>query len=769
MMTVPFPPAQAWPFVHPGIAAVAMGAALIPILIHLINRRRFQKVPWAAMAFLIAANRRSARRVRLEHFLLLAARVALMVMMGLAVARPYFSSAAPMGLGSRVHRILLLDNSLSMQASRGDGRTRFDAALGMAQKLLASFPPGDGVSLMTTSTPAEFLIQSPTYDRRIAKETLSAVQPTQVVDDMVTALESLKKLLAESDAPPNNRAVYLISDFPQQVWQNETEGQASAAARKLSEVADMLGRPEANLILTRIDPGTVENLAVTEFRPESTQLSVQVPASFVVRVTNFGTVTVRGAALQLRRESQAIRREELPPIAPGESSSLVFTTGLSSPGSKLLEARIGSSGPDALPLDDVRWLSLVARDSIPLLIVDGQPGARLIDGQAGYLAVSLAPRDENTQRQSSGWGRSPGNLYEVKVISEPELGAEALHAYDVVALCNVPRLSAEQWTALERFASGGGGVFIALGGMVNVDIYNRYGFAEGNGLLPARLDRVHEATEIGARVGFQLGSDGSLLFEDFAGHHSSGLFSARVDRYFGMEDIQQATEIPLRYSNGAPALILSRRGAGRIALWTTSANMEWNNLPGRGDFVAVMAKIMGALPSQQGQHRNLLVGESILEPLKPGESSMTLKINWGDGLSAQPSVVPAGDGLAAQFGPMKSSGPASLVVGDTVHDFAVNIDPRESALQASEPSAIASAVGRPLRWLYENESPALATPGSIEISAALMWFATGMLLLELWIAQRFAAPLPVRESKKIRPQRSASRGRVRGYSGAASP
>jgi hypothetical protein len=282
-----------------------------------------------------------------------------------------------------------------------------------------------------------------------------------------------------------------------------------------------------------------------------------------VKVTNFGETTIRGAVLQLRRGSHTIRREALPPMASRETSTTIVSTELSTPGSKLFEARITSAATDSLPLDDVRWLSLEARESIPVLLVDGQPGARLIDGQAGYLAVALAPRDEAMQRQSTSWGRTAGNLYDVKVISEPEMASELSHAYDVVALCNVSRLTSEQWTSLERFVTAGGGAFISLGGQVNIENYNRYGFAEGQGILPARLERVQESIQTATRLGFQLGDNTHAIFSDFADLHASGLFSARVDRYFVIGSIQSAAEVALRYSNHEPALVLAKRGAGK--------------------------------------------------------------------------------------------------------------------------------------------------------------------------------------------------------------
>jgi tetratricopeptide (TPR) repeat protein len=49
---------------------VAAGAAAVPIIIHLLNRKRFRVVPWAAMRFLLAAQKRNIRRMRIEQLLL---------------------------------------------------------------------------------------------------------------------------------------------------------------------------------------------------------------------------------------------------------------------------------------------------------------------------------------------------------------------------------------------------------------------------------------------------------------------------------------------------------------------------------------------------------------------------------------------------------------------------------------------------------------------------------------------------------------------------
>src|SRR5436305_14997384 len=68
------------------VAGVAAGTMSIPIIIHLLNRRRFRVVTWAAMRFLLAAQKKNSRRMRLEQFLLLALRCFLVMLLVLELA-----------------------------------------------------------------------------------------------------------------------------------------------------------------------------------------------------------------------------------------------------------------------------------------------------------------------------------------------------------------------------------------------------------------------------------------------------------------------------------------------------------------------------------------------------------------------------------------------------------------------------------------------------------------------------------------------------------
>ena len=100
-------------FLNP-IMLAGLAAVSVPIIIHLLNRRRFQKVVWAAMRFLKTSVEQNQRRMRIEDMILLALRCLLLGLLALALARPAILSNANDFLGqSKVTGVIIVDNSQS--------------------------------------------------------------------------------------------------------------------------------------------------------------------------------------------------------------------------------------------------------------------------------------------------------------------------------------------------------------------------------------------------------------------------------------------------------------------------------------------------------------------------------------------------------------------------------------------------------------------------------------------------------------------------------
>src|SRR5215469_15612265 len=126
-----------------------LGAAL-PVVIHLLNRRRDPVVDWGAMQFL-DLGRRARQRLRLTELLLMLARSGLLAAVALALARPYLAASAPSALaagggGPARDVVLVVDGSAGMGRASG-GTTPRTRALGWARRFVAGLAPGESVAV----------------------------------------------------------------------------------------------------------------------------------------------------------------------------------------------------------------------------------------------------------------------------------------------------------------------------------------------------------------------------------------------------------------------------------------------------------------------------------------------------------------------------------------------------------------------------------------------------------------------------------------------
>ncbi|MFQ5461450.1 MAG: VWA domain-containing protein [Phycisphaerae bacterium] len=737
--------AQLVPFVHPALATAALATGLIPVVIHLINRRRYRRVRWAAMLFLQAAQRRSAKRVWMERWLLLLVRIALIVLFGLALARPYFPASALGAIGSsRAHHILVLDNSLSMNAGMGGTASRFDQASLYAQAWLEALPPGDAVSVVTMGAGAEAVIDFPAYDRRLVRERLATITSTQRRVDIEGACALVNRILNESEAPAENQTIHIVSDLAHGSWHpGPGKGQETPAAyRALQRLADRLPHPREQLTVARMPGSVTENVAVTDLVCASPMVGTMMPLLLTATVTNFGDVVVRNGTLEFRRGGEIIRRQALPVLEPGQSTTASASTTLAQAGTHVLEARISGHSGDALREDDSRFLSLEVRQTRPVLLVDGRPGTTMLRGEAGYLATALAPqilRTPGDRLRDSDRFKGVTTTWRPKVIAAGDLLDEVLSDYDIVALCNVARLASETWQALERFARAGGGLMIFAGDALDLDNYNRFAHRDGSGVLPGTWVPANKAS--GTPTTFGAHNLTHAIVNPFQGFATSGLFLAQVSRYQPIALNSSRVEVVLEYEDGAEALVASTYGRGRVLTCTTTAGMAWNNLPAKGDYVSLMINAFAHLSPAHGTQRNLRVGETIRERLRPQETSQDLRIAPRGQPEEAARLAPLADGLALEYGPVQRAGAYRALIGTSVRRFVVNVDPMESDLASLDEAGFRSAVDRPLRFIGDAASPRTA-PVIVragELSAALLCLVAWLALAEMGLAWWFGS------------------------------
>lgn len=508
-------PALGASFISAGLFYGGAAAVAAPILIHLLARRRFKRIRWAAIDFLLAAERRNRRRLRLEEWLLMALRCLAVLMIAAMVARPFLRpsrATAWWGGATRTERVFVLDDSLSMAYTGTEG-TVFNRAKEAVRRVIASVRqenPDDTITLVRMTEPA-VPVESGTYlsdvqtDQLLAR--LDAMTPTQQTVDLGRVFDGVADLF-ERNPGITNAAVYLISDFQRQDWAGKdgenqrggdvdddsvqrtsgesTEGRATAEAAAASYVDRLQAWAQKDhglyLILVNVGDDGAANRALTHVEIPSARLLAGAPGTLRAHVANFappganGAVDVDvavGAGQSPVGGSKTVRG-----LGPRQTAFVDLETDFQRPGPVAIRASMHSAPRDGLPTDNVRYFAADVSASLRILIVNGEPSSDPFDDEVTFLATALRPEGDVFS----------GN--DVVIIDETRLEEADLDSYHVVVLANVYRLTDPAIDLMERFVRRGGGLMVFLGDQVDPDSYNLALYREGKGLLPAELTEV---------------------------------------------------------------------------------------------------------------------------------------------------------------------------------------------------------------------------------------------------------------------------------------
>src|SRR5262245_46806550 len=229
----------------------------IPLIIHLLNRRRFRRVEWAPMRYLKLTIQRNRRRIQLEQLLLLLLRISLPILLFLYLARPILNPTGLerwLGTGSRSSQVVLIDDSVSMGYTAGEV-SAFVRAQQAATALLAALPRQDRCTVMTTSAPRAPVLHEVEGTRREELATTVAGLPLSGTHAAWPAvLQGVDEVLKACTYP--TRQLTILTDLRRSGWENTI----TEVARRWSEgrvgvrIVDLGSDDVANVALETLVP-----------------------------------------------------------------------------------------------------------------------------------------------------------------------------------------------------------------------------------------------------------------------------------------------------------------------------------------------------------------------------------------------------------------------------------------------------------------------------------------------------------------------------------
>ncbi|MCK4283446.1 MAG: BatA domain-containing protein, partial [Candidatus Brocadiae bacterium] len=219
----------------------------IPVLIHLVHRRKAKRVPFSTLRFLQMVDLRVARRQRLKELLLLALRMLLLAVLIAALYRPLIRSATFKGTDVPTAVAVVLDNTYSMRAAAG--RTlRFAHAKEAADDVLEGLQTGDCAAIVLLDaqedTPPE-----PTTDLNSLRQSLAGLECGYGTAELAGAVRRALQGLDQSTLP--RKELYVVTDFQRLCW-----------TPALAELHDAFP-PDLSVFLVDVGTEVGSNLALT--------------------------------------------------------------------------------------------------------------------------------------------------------------------------------------------------------------------------------------------------------------------------------------------------------------------------------------------------------------------------------------------------------------------------------------------------------------------------------------------------------------------------
>ena len=442
----------------------------IPVVIHLLSRRRKKVIDWGAMEFLLSGIQRRRRLWKLNDLILLLLRVLTLFLIVGALSRPLLPVTWLGGSGPR-EVVMILDQSMSMSQQVGE-QTLFDLQIEQANAILDEISPTDTIRVLLAGETQRWLTPGPVDGENAALRRIRAqieqLQPTLGSANLSACIHEVLDL-----EPPKDKMVRLMSvitDGQKYSWrwdetQSWTEIENKMQASNIPAIVNVQildSKQEHHL-----------NLAVDRLGTHRALTAVSQPQTFTAAIGNRGTVLTEPTLLHWYVDDRSIGLSSIPALEPGAGTTVTLNHSIDQPGVVNVSCRLEIN--DDLPADNEGYLILEIAESIPILIVEGNPSRDPLVTEIGYLLAALGYSSDASEE-------SPWRSVFVPTIISPEgLGAASLSKYHCVVLANTETLSPENVQALSSFVESGGGSWMVLGDRTDPDFFNETLYRKGRG------------------------------------------------------------------------------------------------------------------------------------------------------------------------------------------------------------------------------------------------------------------------------------------------
>ena len=569
----------------PLMALAGAGAILVPLLIHLLFRRRRRPVEWAAMQFVIQAWAARRRRVRMEQWILLTLRCLVPLILGLALAQPLLGDTK--WFTGSTHRYIIIDNGVSTTAISPNGQTEFEQLKEQVSNFIRSGAQGDRVTIVTSTKP----MKSPrsTGDLEQAALHVESMKPLFLETDLITPLNKVVGTLLNTTgdeqseiiifSPFRSGSVGNMNEQEIEIPPNTTLQFSSPASTNLENIRFESVEPLRRFILrdkqeTESGRNSLGRTAMATLVRDGTELSSKQTSISSSLNGNTTHKTYRWKTGQQRAEVEI----QLPIESIGDESTTI---------------KVFIDDADANTTDNSWYLTMDMVEQLNFLILDRVGDGSTDSNQSRWLEFAL----------------NPGELesIDIQVMDPIAIMDSDLEGLDVLVLVRPDLL---QETGIELV-----GDFLEHNGIVLLlppadrEIHHWTVSLHRALKTPWRWEK--EARTFIEPVGIQESEVASQYLAPIAGDLPVLLESIRVQKSLEIEPSAGA-DVLLTLEDGSPLLVVSAQGEdnpGTIIHITTPMNPSWTDLPTKPLMVPLFQELIRNSLSNQRMNRQRFVGD----------------------------------------------------------------------------------------------------------------------------------------------------------------
>lgn len=730
-------------FLNPILGAIGIGCIAIPILIHILMRRRRRPIAWGAMRFLIEAYRKQRRRMNLEQILLLASRCLLVALLAAAVGKPILDASRASSGGARTV-YLLLDNSLTASLADESG-TALDASKDRALALLRTLDAGRGdtAALITLAGPADRAVLPASADLGGVGEAVRQTTACASRADFAGALALIRDDLASPDRRGEGDVVIAVA----------SELRAGSADVEAALAPLDAGNRRVRVHLLGQATADAGNAAIASVEPlRSIVLAGEEgTAATPVRVTlrRFGPIVSDALATRVSMEARPATPHDAPQIAsatgvirwtPGQdvgtlTLSLDIRPPRSASGAIVLHARIDT---DDLARDDEWQRPIVLRRRLEVGVLEPRSSGAGIDAftPGDWWTLALSPGQPRSLTRESGGELALRRIDPAQVVGP---GGETLvRGLDAIIAPSPDLLDAGAWRLLARACESGTLVIVSPPPGATVHTWSdamREAFAL-EWTLPRASVTVGEGVSV---VRVPAGSRGDELLGLIAPELGDLLRPVRVTQLLAPEGETALAETVLAMSDARPLIIVATPGMadagtrGVLMYIATAIDPRWTDLPTKPLMVPLAQELV-----RQGVGRAQGASTAIagMTPQLPASASELVHLGEEPRVVSLSGRAGAGVRRAGVYAARDARGATLGVIGITP-------DPAASPTRALSRDQVE-------RWLSPlgavEAQPEAGAPGTTDanradsppLSPLLLALALGVACIELVLARFFS-------------------------------